>query len=112
MSKRTRAGIVAVTLVAVNLAGMTAVAHAQASDEPTGKQAAQRPPSRDRSARPGTSRRKQPMSSLWPATPGGHRPSAWLESPGATRPRSPCGLPHRTGSPAGAWRRSGCWPRP
>jgi hypothetical protein len=46
MSKRTRAGIVAVTLAAMTLAAMTAVAHAQASDEPTGKQAARRPPTR------------------------------------------------------------------
>jgi hypothetical protein len=44
MSKRTRARIVAVTLAAMTLAGMTAVAHAQATDEPTGKQAARRPP--------------------------------------------------------------------
>jgi hypothetical protein len=44
MSKRTRAGIVAATLAAMHLAAMTAVAHAQATDEPTGKQAAGRPP--------------------------------------------------------------------
>jgi hypothetical protein len=44
MSKRTRAGIVAAMLAAMTLAGMTAVAHAQATDEPTGKQAARRPP--------------------------------------------------------------------
>jgi hypothetical protein len=41
MSKRTRARIVAVTLAAMTLAGMTAVAHAQANNE--GK-AARRPP--------------------------------------------------------------------
>jgi hypothetical protein len=39
MSNRTRTRIVAATLAA-----MTAVAHAQAADEPTGKQAARRPP--------------------------------------------------------------------
>ena len=44
MSKRTRAGIVAAMLAAMTLAGMTAVAHAQATDEPTSKQAARRPP--------------------------------------------------------------------
>jgi hypothetical protein len=44
MTKRTRARILAVTLAAMTLAGMTAVAHAQATDEPTGKQAARRPP--------------------------------------------------------------------
>jgi hypothetical protein len=44
MSRRTRAGIVAATLAAISLAGLTAVAHAQATDEPTSKQAARRPP--------------------------------------------------------------------
>ena len=44
MSTRTRARIIGVALAAMTLAGMTAVAHAQASDESTGKQAARRPP--------------------------------------------------------------------
>ena len=44
MSRRTRALIVGTTLAAMHLAAMTAVAHAQATDEPTGKQAARRPP--------------------------------------------------------------------
>ena len=44
MSNRTRALILASTLAALNLAAMTTVAHAQATDEPTGKQAARRPP--------------------------------------------------------------------
>jgi hypothetical protein len=46
MSKRSRARalIVGATLAAMHLAAMTAVAHAQATDEPTGKQAAGRPP--------------------------------------------------------------------
>jgi hypothetical protein len=44
MSSRTRALIVGATLAAMQLAAMTAVAHAQATDEPTGKQAARRPP--------------------------------------------------------------------
>ena len=39
MSKRTRALILAATLAAMNLAGLTAVAHAQANDDPDGKQA-------------------------------------------------------------------------
>jgi hypothetical protein len=42
MSNRTRARIIAVTLAAMTLAAMTA--HAQAADEPTGEQAARRPP--------------------------------------------------------------------
>jgi hypothetical protein len=44
MSSRTRALIVGATLAAMHLAAMTAVAHAQAIDEPTGKQAARRSP--------------------------------------------------------------------
>jgi hypothetical protein len=44
MSKFPRVLIVAATLAAMNLVGMTAVAHAQATNEPTGKQAARRPP--------------------------------------------------------------------
>jgi hypothetical protein len=44
MSKLTRARLLAATLAAMTLAGMTTVAHAQATDEPTGKQAARRPP--------------------------------------------------------------------
>ena len=44
MSKRTRALVLAATLAAMNLAGLTAVAHAQANDDPDGK-VARRPPS-------------------------------------------------------------------
>jgi hypothetical protein len=44
MSKRARALIVGATMAAMHLAAMTAVAHAQATDEPTGQQAARRPP--------------------------------------------------------------------
>ena len=39
MSKRTRALILGATLAAMNLAGLTAVAHAQANDDPDGKDA-------------------------------------------------------------------------
>jgi hypothetical protein len=44
MSKRTRALVLAATLAAMHLAGLTAVAHAQANDDPDGK-VARRPPS-------------------------------------------------------------------
>jgi hypothetical protein len=44
MSYRTRTLIIAATLTAMHLAGMTAVAHAQATDQPTGRQATLRPP--------------------------------------------------------------------
>jgi hypothetical protein len=40
MSKRTRALILGATLAAMNLAGLTAVAHAQANHDPDGKVAA------------------------------------------------------------------------
>jgi hypothetical protein len=44
MSKRTRALVLAATLAAMNLAGLTAAAHAQANHDPDGK-VARRPPS-------------------------------------------------------------------
>jgi hypothetical protein len=44
MSRRTRALIVGATLVAMQLAAMTAVAHAQAIDEPTNSHDTRRPP--------------------------------------------------------------------
>ena len=44
MSNRTRTLIIAATLTAMHLAGMTAVAQAQATDQPTGRQATLRPP--------------------------------------------------------------------
>jgi hypothetical protein len=44
MSKRTRALLLGVTLTAMNLAAMTTVAHAHATDEPTSNQDARRPP--------------------------------------------------------------------
>jgi hypothetical protein len=43
MSKRTRALFLGATLAVMNLAGLTAVAHAQANDDPDGK-VARRPP--------------------------------------------------------------------
>jgi hypothetical protein len=44
MSKLVRALVLGVALAAMNLAGLTAVASAQSSDEPTSKQDARRPP--------------------------------------------------------------------
>ena len=44
MSKLVRALVLGVALAAMNLAGLTAVASAQATEEPTGKQDARRPP--------------------------------------------------------------------
>ena len=44
MSKRARALVLGVTLAAMNLAGLTAVAQAQSNDESTSNQDARRPP--------------------------------------------------------------------
>jgi hypothetical protein len=44
MSNRTRTLIIAATLTAMHLAGMTAAAQAQATDQPAGHQAIRRPP--------------------------------------------------------------------
>ena len=44
MSKRTHALVVAAMVAALNLAGMTAIAHAQANDQPTSDQNARRSP--------------------------------------------------------------------
>jgi hypothetical protein len=44
MSKLTRTLIIGAVLAAMHLAGMTAVAQAQADDQPTGGQATRRPP--------------------------------------------------------------------
>jgi hypothetical protein len=44
MTKRTRALVLGVTLAAMNLAGLTAVAQAQTSDEPASSQDPRRPP--------------------------------------------------------------------
>ena len=43
-SRLASALVLGALLVATNLAGLTAVSHAQATDAPTGKQAARRPP--------------------------------------------------------------------
>jgi hypothetical protein len=66
MSKRTRALILASMVAALNLAAMSAVA--QATDEPTGKQAARRPPTQ---SQVGESWRHQSSVPRRPAEPGG-----------------------------------------
>jgi len=52
MSKRTRALLLGVTLAAMNLAGLTAVARAQTSDEPASNQDARRPPTERQVGKP------------------------------------------------------------
>jgi hypothetical protein len=71
MSRCTRALIVGATLAAVHLAGMTAVAHAQASDEPAGEQAARRPPTQ---GQVGEAWHQPQEPADWPAVAGDTRP--------------------------------------
>jgi hypothetical protein len=52
MSNLTRTLMVAATLTAMHLAGMTAIAQAQATDQPTGRQATLRPPTERRVGEP------------------------------------------------------------
>jgi hypothetical protein len=68
MSKRTRALILASMVAALNLAAMTAVAQAQGTNEPTGKQDARRPPTE---GQVGESWRHQTSVPGRPAEPGG-----------------------------------------
>ena len=138
MSNRTRTLIIAATLTAMHLAGMTAVAQAQATDQPTGRQATLRPPterqvgeswrhrqaaSQDHAAADATLQRVQarerfsipsgtPAQVPVPvrtAEPSGQPESA---SPSPTqhppRCRLPC-PPSRAGSPAGSPPGWVCW---
>jgi hypothetical protein len=73
MSKRARALILGVTLAAMNLAGLTTVASAQSSDEPTSNQDARRPPTQ---GQVGESWRHPTGTPVRPAEPSG--PSGWL----------------------------------
>ena len=109
MSKRTRALIIGATLAAMNLAGLTAVAHAQATNE---AKDARRPPS-------GSCRRTGPTTTT---PPGCRRPSSrpgcrprTAPTPRHSRlPRCPpprCSRPSRTGSQPGSWSRLGGWRR-
>ena len=87
MSKLTRALVLGAILAAMNLAGMTAVAHAQATDEPTGKQAARRPPTQGQVGeawhQPQVAPQERRRGRRPPAAAG---PRARSASPGDTRP--------------------------
>jgi hypothetical protein len=52
MSKRTPALIIGAMVVAMNLAGMTTLAHAQANDQPTSNHTARRPPTQGQVGEP------------------------------------------------------------
>jgi hypothetical protein len=110
MSKRTRALVLAATLAAMNLAGLTAVAHAQANDDPDGKVAGGHPPSAT-SARPGATARSQHQSRPLPMPPSsGNWPESASPSPTRHPPRCPPPCPtSRPGSPAGCSLPSVSW---
>ena len=73
MSKLTRALVLGATLAAMNLAGLTTVAHAQANDEPTSNNDPRRPPTE---SQVGESWRHPTSAPVPPAEPSG--PSGWL----------------------------------
>jgi hypothetical protein len=86
MSKRARALILGATLAAMNLAGLTAVAHAQANHDPDGKDArrlatqrqAGEPRRHGQVASPSRPPRTPPCGGCWPESaspsPAGHPP--------------------------------------
>ena len=110
MSKRTRALIRGSMVAAMNLAAMTAVAQAQANDQPP---PGGRPP-KARSGSPGTSvssPAEQPniasdaLERLPHRKPKSEKPGATPDpTPPPAQPAEPGGLP------SGSWLRSGCWP--
>jgi hypothetical protein len=111
MSKRTRTLVLGAVLAAMNLAGLTAVAQAQATNE--GKDARGRPP-KARSGRPGVSVRSR-HGSRPPRTPptGGSWPESAPPSPAGHPPRCPPQrLTNPAGHPAGSWLPSLSWPLP
>jgi hypothetical protein len=110
MSKLVRALVVGAVLAAMNLAGMTVVAHA--NDEPASTHDARRPPTE---RQVGESYRHAQIAADQPTIVGDARrpPSErQVASPGATRPAPRCGLPNPAASPAGSSLRWECWPRP
>jgi hypothetical protein len=106
-SRLASALVLGTLLAATTLAGLPGVAHAQATDASTGKQAARRPPTQTQSGRPGTSTQPRPTSGPSQVTRGDRPPKARSASPGipgCTRRPLP---PSRTANPGGRSRR---WP--
>ena len=98
MSKRTRALIVGATLAALNLAGLTAVAHAQANHDPDGKDARRLATERQAEA----TRREGALTAQQQATADAtrraalaqeHYYSTWGYSTPAPTPAKPSGQP-------------------
>jgi hypothetical protein len=97
MSKRARALILGVTLAAMNLAGLTTVASAQSSDEPTSNQDARRPPTQ---GQVGESWRHPQVAPEEPTVAGDTRRPP-TESQVGESWRHPTGTPVRPVEPSG-----------
>jgi hypothetical protein len=97
MSKLARALILGVTLAAMNLAGLTAVASAQATDEPTSNQDARRPPTQ---GQVGESWRHPQVAPEEPTVAGDTRRPP-TESQVGESWRHPTGAPVRPAEPSG-----------
>ena len=97
MSKLTRAFVLGATLAAMNRAGLTTVAHAQANDEPTSNQDARRPPT---PGQVGEAWRQPQATAEQPTVAGDtHRPPT--ESQVGESWRHPTGTPVRSAEPSG-----------
>jgi hypothetical protein len=97
MSKLARTLVFAATLAAMNLAGLTAVASAQATDQPTGNQDARRPPTQ---AQVGESWRQPQVAPAEPTVAGDTRRPPTEAQVGESW-RHPTGTPVRSAEPSG-----------
>ena len=102
MSGRTRALVVGATLAAMTLAAMTAAAHAQTTDQPTGKQAARRPPTQ---GQVGEAWRQPQEPADLPAVAGDARRAPTASQVGESR-RHQTSVPVQSAEPGGqpGWR--------
>jgi hypothetical protein len=97
MSKLARTLVFAATLAAMNLAGLTAVASAQSTDQPTGNQDARRPPTQ---AQVGESWRQLQVPPEEPTVAGDTRRPP-TESQVGESWRHPTSTPVRSAEPSG-----------
>ena len=97
MSKLARTLVLGVTLAAMNLAGLTAVASAQSSDQPTGNQDARRPPTQ---AQVGEAWRQPQVPAEQPTVAGDPRRPP-TESQVGESWRHPTSTPVRSDEPSG-----------
>jgi hypothetical protein len=96
MSKLARTLVLGVTLAAMNLAGLTAVASARSSDEPTSNQDARRPPTQ---GQVGESWHQRQVTAEQPNIASDARPPT--ESQVGESWRHPTGAPVRSAEPSG-----------